>query len=82
MDVLELEETSVSSTPKGIVLTLVGMGSEGGNGRESRDCPKSIRMYNLASLANLAQWACDTKVRFIGKQSQKTEEFLIRGKNH
>lgn len=63
MDILELEETNIPSTPKGLVLALVGTESKDGNERNNKECGKTIRMYNLAGLASLAQWACDTKVR-------------------
>lgn len=62
MDILELEETNITSKPKGIVLALVGTELKGGNERNNKECGKTIRMYNLAGLASLAQWACDTKV--------------------
>ncbi|GJJ07333.1 hypothetical protein Clacol_001534 [Clathrus columnatus] len=61
MDILELEENYSSTAPKGIVLALIGRDPEGRNDRENREVPKTIRMYSLASLAKLAQWACDTK---------------------
>lgn len=58
MTILEAENTA-EGTPSGIVLALVG--PELGYAKDG-ESPRSLRMYNLASLVSLAKWAISTKV--------------------
>ena len=58
MSLLEMEETG-ECTPQGVVLLLVGSDPE--SARE-QECTRNLRMYNLASLINLANWAISPKV--------------------
>lgn len=58
MTILEAENTG-EGTPNGIVLTLVGPDLGYAKDVES---PRTLRMYNLASLVSLAKWAISTKV--------------------
>ncbi|GJE84873.1 hypothetical protein PsYK624_009490 [Phanerochaete sordida] len=53
MSLLEAESTG-DGNPQGVVLALVGPTNESPGGQEG---VRSIRMYNLASLASLAKWA-------------------------
>jgi hypothetical protein len=53
MSLLEAESTG-EGTPQGVVLALAG--GEGGSPKD-QESVRSIRMYNLASLINLAKWA-------------------------
>jgi hypothetical protein len=65
MSLLEVEDIG-ESTPQGVALFLVGSDPE--NGKEQEPM-RILRMYNLASLINLAKWAISRKVRrplFIG----------------
>ncbi len=58
MSLLEVEEIGEGS-PQGVALFLVGSDSENGKEQESN---RLLRMYNLASLISLAQWAVSQKV--------------------
>lgn len=65
MTLLEVEDIG-ESTPQGVALFLVGCDPE--NGKEQEPM-RILRMYNLASLISLANWAISRKVRrplFIG----------------
>ena len=65
MTLLEVEDIG-ESTPQGVALFLVGCDPENGKEQESM---RILRMYNLASLISLANWAVSRKVRrplFIG----------------
>jgi len=65
MSLLEVEDIG-ESTPQGVALFLVGCDPENGKEQESM---RILRMYNLASLINLAKWVISHKVRrppFIG----------------
>ncbi|KAI0698561.1 hypothetical protein BC835DRAFT_1268782 [Cytidiella melzeri] len=53
MSLLEAESTG-EGTPQGVVLALAG--GEGGSPKD-QESVRAIRMYNLASLINLAKWA-------------------------
>ena len=57
MTILETENTG-EGTPGGIVLALVGPDL----GCSKDDAPRTLRMYNLASLVSLAKWAISSKV--------------------
>ncbi|KAF8592580.1 hypothetical protein K439DRAFT_1625928 [Ramaria rubella] len=58
MALLEAEQLSTTGTPQGVVLALVGAEApEGGSDKDSKEPHKTIRMYNLASLASVACWA-------------------------
>lgn len=57
MSLLELED-SVGGLAQGVVLILVGAESQS----PATDSPRSLRMYNLASLISLARWAVAEKV--------------------
>ncbi|KAI0751063.1 hypothetical protein C8Q80DRAFT_548731 [Daedaleopsis nitida] len=57
MTILESESTG-EGTPQGVVLALVS--SEGDSSKE-QESPRTLRMYNLASLVSLAQWAVRQK---------------------
>ena len=50
-------------TAQGVVLVLVGPESESPSGRDC-DSSRSLRMYNLASLTNLAKWTIGQKVGY------------------
>lgn len=58
MSLLEMEDVGESS-PHGVVLFLVGSDPDSGKEQESN---RILRMYNLASLINLAKWAISHKV--------------------
>ena len=58
MSILESESTG-EGTPQGVVLALVGTESESS---KEQDSPRTLRMYNLASLVSLAKWAATQKV--------------------
>ena len=59
MSILEMEQTG-DPIPRGVALMLVGQEPE-----SNRDeCPRTLRMYNLASLISLAKWAVANKVCF------------------
>jgi hypothetical protein len=60
MSLLEVEE-SAGGIPQGVVLVLVGVESQSPGAKDS-DLPRSLRMYNLASLINLAKWVLAEKV--------------------
>ena len=53
MSLLEAESTG-DGTPQGVVLALVGPADDS---PKEQEAVKAIRMYNLASLINLAKWA-------------------------
>lgn len=56
LDLLEDVTSDVNpDSPQGVVLALVGPSDD--------ECNKSIRMYNLASLASLVRWYCNQGVR-------------------
>lgn len=59
MSLLEVEDIG-ESTPQGVVLFLVGCDPENGKEQESM---RILRMYNLASLISVANWAISRKVR-------------------
>lgn len=59
MDLLEAESTG-AGTPQGVVLALVG---PEGDSPKDQETVRAIRMYNLASLINLAKWAIVQEVR-------------------
>ena len=63
MSLLELED-SVGGLAQGVVLMLVGAESQSPGTKDS-DSPRSLRMYNLASLISLAKWAVTEKVSGI-----------------
>ncbi len=58
MTILESESTG-EGTPQGVVLALVS--SEGDTSKDQEN-PRTLRMYNLASLVSLAKWATTQKV--------------------
>lgn len=60
MSLLELED-SVGGVAQGVVLMLVGAETQSPGAKDS-DTPRSLRMYNLASLVSLAKWAMTEKV--------------------
>ena len=59
MTILESESTG-EGTPQGVVLALVSTESDSSRDQES---PRTLRMYNLASLVSLAKWTVTQKVR-------------------
>ncbi len=70
MSLLEMEEIG-ESTPQGVALLLVGSDSENGKEQESS---RTLRMYNLASLINLAKWAISPKVCCTGPMTLRYSE--------
>ncbi|KAF8622155.1 hypothetical protein AX15_007273 [Amanita polypyramis BW_CC] len=62
MTILEMENTG-EDTLNGIVLALVG--PEQGCSKDA-DAPRTLRMYNLASLVSLAKWAISSKASNVG----------------
>ncbi|KAF8528840.1 hypothetical protein BU17DRAFT_79995 [Hysterangium stoloniferum] len=64
LELLEYEQSSTMTTPKGVVLALVGTDHpEGGSDKDGKEVHKAIRMYNLASLVSAARWASSRKDR-------------------
>lgn len=60
---LEHEQRSTIGTPQGVILALVGAESpESGNEKDSKELHRTIRMYNLSSLASITRWATAHKV--------------------
>ncbi|KAI0660724.1 hypothetical protein C8Q70DRAFT_971994 [Cubamyces menziesii] len=57
MSILESESTG-EGTPQGVVLALIGTESDSS---KEQDSPRTLRMYNLASLVSLAKWAATQK---------------------
>lgn len=63
MSLLETEDNG-SGVPQGVVLlAIVGPSLEGTNAGKETEAGRTARMYNLASLANLAGWAISQKVQ-------------------
>jgi hypothetical protein len=60
MSILEMEQTG-EGTPQGVVLLLVGP-QDAACPKEYPDAPRTLRMYNLASLISLAKWTVAQKV--------------------
>ena len=58
MTILESESTG-EGTPQGVVLALVSTEPDSTKEQES---PRTLRMYNLASLVSLAKWMVTQKV--------------------
>lgn len=63
MTIIEQDE-GVDGTAQGVVLALVGP-EPGSPGSKDGDPARSLRMYNLLSLTNLAKWAVAHKVGLI-----------------
>lgn len=67
MSIIEHEDAG-DMTPQGVVLALVGPEIDGlpssGSHQES---PRSLRMYKLASLTNLAKWVISQQVRELSR---------------
>lgn len=62
MTVLEYEDIG-EGTPQGVVLALVGPNSDAPSASSGHQEPlRTLRMYNLASLTNLAKWTIAQKV--------------------
>src|SRR5258705_13723760 len=62
MSLLEIEDNG-SGVPQGVVLAIVGPSLDSANPSKETDTAKTVRMYNLASLVNLARWTISQKVR-------------------
>ncbi|TFK43867.1 hypothetical protein BDQ12DRAFT_643609 [Crucibulum laeve] len=60
MTILEMEDIG-DDIPQGVVLALVGPEAESSSGKDCSEAPRSLRMYNLASLTSLAKWAVAQK---------------------
>ncbi|KAI0092397.1 hypothetical protein BDY19DRAFT_924063 [Irpex rosettiformis] len=80
LSLLESESTG-EGTPQGVVLALVG--GEGDSPKE-QESPRAIRMYNLASLVNLAKWgvAQGPGVLPIRMDGLGTGKCATNGKSH
>ncbi|OAX43237.1 hypothetical protein K503DRAFT_731961 [Rhizopogon vinicolor AM-OR11-026] len=62
MSILEYEDAG-ERTPQGVVLALVGPELDGPPSSGSyQESPRSLRMYNLASLTSLAKWTISQQV--------------------
>lgn len=61
MSILEMEQT-VSGTPQGVALLLVGPEADTVSPRDALEGTRTLRMYNLASLISLAKWTVAHKV--------------------
>jgi hypothetical protein len=77
MSLLEVEE-SAGGIAHGVVLVLVGAESQSPGAKDS-DLPRSLRMYNLASLINLAKWAVAEKVSVINVMTYAAPDSHLQG---
>jgi hypothetical protein len=73
MSLLELED-SAGGLAQGVVLILVGAESQ-----SPSDSPRSLRMYNLASLISLAKWAVSEKASGITIKSCTAPDSNLQG---
>lgn len=64
MSLLETEDNG-SGVPQGVVLAIVGPSLDGTNAGKETEAARTARMYNLASLVNLARWAISQKVQIL-----------------
>lgn len=61
---LEHEQRSTDGTPQGVILALVGAEPpEGGSEKDGKESHRTVRMYNLSSLASITRWATARQVR-------------------
>jgi hypothetical protein len=63
MSLLEIEDNG-SGVPQGVVLAIIGPSLDKANPTKETETARTARMYNLASLVNLARWTISQKVRF------------------